>query len=926
MRCWRCKSEMPEGLKYCGNCGVHMNRAVHMFQWLFSKKGLPVLIVILALIIGAAAWFIIPKLRMPTIEFDLDMGWYTPDDGNIVYHDDNKSYGYVNNMILVFFTKDATDEQITEVINSVDGTLRGILPGVRQYQIEVAARTEEELEALRKQLMEFDVVKNAVIDYVATAEGETASIPNDPWNDPSGSGFSNAWDEENPDGTNWWIEASHILSAWGYQDQYSRIPVGVVDSGFDPNHEDLNIQILNPEHNNAGEHGTHVAGIIAATGNNGLGITGVVQNADVYCVDCAPTDEQSAKGISVSSMYASIDRCIMNGCRVVNLSRGLVFNSREQNEPAAERTSRSALENLIMMMDSYDEEFIIVKSAGNAAVESRYSGYYAAITEDLVREVLERMHTDGVKFEEEITVADVMNSMMVVGAVDYYRVDGQYQLAKFSNYGDLLTVCAPGCLILSTVPEGNAYEYLQGTSMATPIVTGVTALVWSVDPTMSAGEVKEIIVSTATEPVLPRTDGDHGTYYMIDAAAAVEKALNILAEKATEPTEPVESGSPDKYIPIFDRYIGELHYDIETSSLVTTTTGEQYYWDVGSVDLEAAPYVDSYMELLLEDTYQLELIYENDGEYYYTYTGSADLETLGMHDGMSRQMENCHLWIKVTESDYSITFQRWCSAQFDFIEVTPPANLPSDPSEPDTLVSRIETYESGNLTVEYNFYYNEDNRLVTIDTRYVGGDGNDVFEGIFFSYENGLLINYENTGTGECCNYTYDDEGRLIREEWYGTYTAACEYWYDEDGNSLGCTATYSDRVENQVYDYSIEDQILVTRTTEYYDGREPIVDSWIWKYNEDGVLLEETELFSETTTTTVRINRDYPNFVLREYDDTSGLTYYNLDIDVTLGNEYFNTYWSLYLKGCEITTDENGLITLMTDPMYDRVHYFTYG
>ena len=54
MVCWKCKSEMPEGLKYCGNCGVHMNRAVWFAQWLFSKKGLPVLIgaLVLALVIG----------------------------------------------------------------------------------------------------------------------------------------------------------------------------------------------------------------------------------------------------------------------------------------------------------------------------------------------------------------------------------------------------------------------------------------------------------------------------------------------------------------------------------------------------------------------------------------------------------------------------------------------------------------------------------------------------------------------------------------------------------------------------------------------------------------------------------------------------------------------------------------------------------
>ena len=71
MVCWKCKSEMPEGLKYCGNCGVHMNRAVWFAQWLFSKKGLPVLVgaLVLALVIGGVAVW---QTREPTEESALD--------------------------------------------------------------------------------------------------------------------------------------------------------------------------------------------------------------------------------------------------------------------------------------------------------------------------------------------------------------------------------------------------------------------------------------------------------------------------------------------------------------------------------------------------------------------------------------------------------------------------------------------------------------------------------------------------------------------------------------------------------------------------------------------------------------------------------------------------------------------------------------
>lgn len=54
MKCWKCKQDMPEGLKYCGSCGVHMNRAVHTLQCMFSKKGLPVLLIIAALILSGA--------------------------------------------------------------------------------------------------------------------------------------------------------------------------------------------------------------------------------------------------------------------------------------------------------------------------------------------------------------------------------------------------------------------------------------------------------------------------------------------------------------------------------------------------------------------------------------------------------------------------------------------------------------------------------------------------------------------------------------------------------------------------------------------------------------------------------------------------------------------------------------------------------
>ena len=523
MVCWKCKSEMPEGLKYCGNCGVHMNRAVWFVQWLFSKKGLPVLIgvLVLALVIGGVA--IWQGSAETAVTIDPEMGWYHPKEQNIVYYDESQSYGYVNNMVLVYFMSDATDEQIMEVVDSVEGEVVGVLPGIRQYQIEIAARSEEELEALRLELLRFDAVKNVVIDYVFAMETNGISIPDDPWKDYGKKGYSNSWDEENPGGTNWWVEATHLLSAWGYQEFFTPISVGIVDKGYDATHEDLKLTILNPDEANVDEHGTHVAGIMGATADNGKGITGVLKNAKLYCVDAYLGESRET---STGALLGAIDLCIYSGCRVVNDSNGFVYKYVRDHPERVESDARITAEGLIMLLDAYGPSFIVVQGAGNnSVIAAQYAGMYASITPEIAQSVLDEMLADGVKLETEITVEDIMNSFMVVGAVDIERNSGQYQLWRYSNYGDAITVCAPGVRILSTVPYGNGYDYKSGTSMAAPIVSGITAMVWSVDPDMSAGEVKYIITSTATSGVRPRVKADKGNYYMINAKAAVEKAL-----------------------------------------------------------------------------------------------------------------------------------------------------------------------------------------------------------------------------------------------------------------------------------------------------------------------------------------------------------------------------------------------------------------
>lgn len=659
MICWRCKHQMPDGLKYCGHCGVRMNRVAYAFEWLFSRKGLPVLILLAALLLGGLAWWLIPKLTVPAIniDFDLDMGLYTPSDDDIVYSDDSQSFGYVSNMILIFFTRDAEPDRIGQIIAELEGEVVGIMPGVNQYQVKVTNRTEEELEQLRKQLMTYDEVKHAVIDYVSTVEGETSALPNDPWTDPSGQNAEAIWSEETPSGANWWVEAAHVLSAWEYQEYFSNIKVGIADNGFDLSHEDLNITVLNEEVNSAEGHGTHVAGIIGATHNNGLGISGVLGNVTLYGTDCFTTSEQEKQNIPISTLLGGIDLCLSQGCRVVNMSAGMNPDYTINNPDAVRKNAWNTVEYLIMMLDYSQEDFLIVKSAGNAALNAHdYNGYFCSIDRELVQEVLDQMKADGVKLEKDITVEDVMTSFLVVGAVDYPTQGESYQLADFSNYGDSVSICAPGVHILSTVPSGSAYDFKNGTSMAAPVVTGIAAMVWSVDPTMPAEQVRDILISSATEPVLPVTSGDNGSYYLVDARAAVEMALEIRNSKPTDPpedptdpsddatqppedptetseaptqsTEPLYQGNP--VIPDLACYLGDLCRETTASRRLTDGVNPNAvgYLHSYSVDISARDRLMEYLDLLVKD-YHFTLVTRQDGDvtrYLLRFTGAIQPE------------------------------------------------------------------------------------------------------------------------------------------------------------------------------------------------------------------------------------------------------------------------------------------------------------
>ena len=214
--------------------------------------------------------------------------------------------------------------------------------------------------------------------------------------------------------------------------------------------------------NESALHGTHVAGIIGAVRNNGLGMDGVADNVRLMSIRAVPDGDEHDKDIALGIRYA-----VDNGARVINMSFGKGFSPEKKWVDEAVKYAES-------------KNVLLVHAAGNDAanIDTAYNFPSAQFL-------------DGKRPDNWITI----------GASGDEKAGGL--TASFSNYGKKeVDVFAPGVKIYSTVPGGNTYANLQGTSMAAPVVSGVAALIMSYYPNLSAVQVKKIIEKTVSKPAV----------------------------------------------------------------------------------------------------------------------------------------------------------------------------------------------------------------------------------------------------------------------------------------------------------------------------------------------------------------------------------------------------------------------------------------
>ncbi len=280
-------------------------------------------------------------------------------------------------------------------------------------------------------------------------------------------------------------QSIQLAQAWQTTRGNANIKVAVVDSGVDSSHPDLRAALLPgasfiesqlknaPAWTDEFGHGTHVAGIVGAAVNN-VGVSGVAPNCKIL-----PVKVLDSFGFGdTMGVVQGIDWASQQGARVINLSLGI-----HQKDDAMEASIKSAIQ----------KGAVVVAATGNQG--GSWEAYPAA-------------------FEEVIGVGSI---------------DANDKRADTSNYGNWISVVAPGVGIMSTLPTyplngnttpGNPYDLDSGTSMAAPAVAGVAALLLSVNPQLTPAEVKWRIEQSARDLGEPGFDQYYG-HGAVNATAAL---------------------------------------------------------------------------------------------------------------------------------------------------------------------------------------------------------------------------------------------------------------------------------------------------------------------------------------------------------------------------------------------------------------------
>jgi thermitase len=331
-------------------------------------------------------------------------------------------------------------------------------------------------------------------------------------------------------GGQWNMRQIRAPEAWDIGTGAGDVVVAVMDSGIDPSHPDLqgrvvpgrNVRERNSSTQDEIGHGTHVAGVIGALGNNGVGVAGLS-----WAVRLMPIKITDRFGdASIVAAADGIRWATEYGAKVINLSLGGLEDSQTVRRAVADARGRGVL---------------LVAAAGNCGEVASYrdegcdtlsAPFYPAALPDVI-------------------------AVGALGAND--------EVAPYSNTGEYVRLTAPGGVggsnrnnpldyILSTWPPAldsaigqPGYSYEVGTSMAAPHVSGTAALLWSTNPALTRDQIEAILFETADDLGPPGRDERYG-YGRVNVQRAIARAASVAGSRTANLQLTLEAPGRDSVV------------------------------------------------------------------------------------------------------------------------------------------------------------------------------------------------------------------------------------------------------------------------------------------------------------------------------------------------------------------------------------------
>jgi thermitase len=356
---------------------------------------------------------------------------------------------FVSGQVIITL-KPTVDKAAVEILlRSNRAHISAEIPQLHSFVLTVPQAAET---AIVRALSKNPLIESAELNYTAQA----FSTPNDPFYQNNQWGFANTG--QIIVGQTGVVDADIDMDeAWDITSGSAQVNIAILDTGIDQDHEDLFGKIVDNKNftdsvtvDDLYGHGTHVAGVAAASANNAIGVAGGCSSCMLMNIKVLNDNGSGAYSWIANGITYAAD----NGAKVINLSLGGSVKSR-------------VLENAVNY--AWNKGVIVVAAAGNSAnISKTYPAAYARV----------------------IAVA---------------ATDNNDKKASFSSHGyRWVDVAAPGVNIYSTFPNHTytinkslGYDFASGTSMATPMTAATAALIWSTSYGTSASSVRSRLESTA---------------------------------------------------------------------------------------------------------------------------------------------------------------------------------------------------------------------------------------------------------------------------------------------------------------------------------------------------------------------------------------------------------------------------------------------